>query len=78
MLIIEANVCISCTNDDNENKYGHVLYCQLDTIACSSTVRSGMRLVDQGSYTDGKGPASRFIIWASAQLCQASNAHLWR
>ena len=25
MLIIEANVCTSCTNDDNEIKYGHVL-----------------------------------------------------
>ena len=25
MLIIEANVCTSCTNDDTENKYGHVL-----------------------------------------------------
>ena len=25
MLIIEANVYTSCTNDDNENKCGHVL-----------------------------------------------------
>ena len=39
-----SNVCTSCTNDDNVNKYGHVLM----SIACSSTVRSGMRLVDQG------------------------------
>ena len=47
MLIIEANVCTSCTNDDNETNMG--MYCCLfDTIACSSTVRSGMRLVDQG------------------------------
>ena len=25
MLIIEANVYTSCTNDDKENRYGHVL-----------------------------------------------------
>ena len=43
----------------------------------SSTVRSRTGLVDQGSYTDGRGPTSRFIVWASVRMCHAYSAHLW-
>ena len=34
MLIIEANVYTSCTNDDNENKYGHVLMSNPNVARC--------------------------------------------
>ena len=43
-----SDVYTSCTNNDSENTHGHIHWCLLDTIACSSTVRSRTGLVDQG------------------------------
>ena len=43
------DVHTSCTNSVSENTHGHLHWCLLDTIACSSTVscRSQTGLVDQ-------------------------------
>ena len=61
-----SDVYTSCTNNNvSESTHGRIQWCLLETIACSSTVKSRMGLVDQGVYTDGRGPASRFIVWAS-------------
>ena len=44
-----SDVYTSCTNNNvSENTHGHIHWCLLDTIACSSTVRSQTGLVDQG------------------------------
>ena len=72
-----SDVYTSCTNNDSENTHGHIRWCLLDTIACSSTVRSRTGLVDQGIIHDGRGPASPFIVWASVRMWHAASAHLW-
>ena len=44
-----SDVYTSCTNNNvSENTHGHIHWCLLDPIACSSTVRSRTGLVDQG------------------------------
>ena len=43
-----SDVYTSCTNNDSENTHGHIQWCLLGTIACSSTVRSLTGLVDKG------------------------------
>ena len=74
-----SNVCTSCTNDDNENKYGHVLmsigyYCMQQY----SQIRDEIGGSERHTPMVCKGPASRFIVRASVRMCHASNAHLWR
>ena len=31
----------------------------------------------RGSYTDGRGPASQFIVWPTVRMYHTSSAHIW-
>ena len=78
----EANnrmgVYTPCTNNVNKKTYG--IYWVLLNSKLHSVLQfvRGWDLWIRGSYTDGWGPASWFIVWHSVWMCHASSAHLWR
>ena len=73
-----SDVYTSCTNN-NVSETHMDIYIGVCWILLHAAVQSdhGRDWWIRGSYTDGTGPASQFIIWASVQMCHASSAHLW-
>ena len=55
----------------------NILVNLLSSIAIHSQTTDGRDRWIRGLYTDDRGPSSRFIVWCSVWMCQASNAHLW-
>ena len=68
-----SNVYTSCTNN-NVSETHMDIYIGVCWILLHAVVQSDYEWDwwIRGSYTDGRGPTSRFIVWASVRMCHAS------